>query len=125
MAATDRFDVPPEMRAFAEKSVEQAKEAFEVFISAAEQAVNAAETQAASARAGAKEIGELAIGYAERNIGSSFDFAQRLMRAKDPNDVLMLHSDYVNGQLATLANQARELSKCAANLAGPKQTAMR
>jgi len=28
MAATDRFDVPPEMRAFAEKSVEQARQAF-------------------------------------------------------------------------------------------------
>ena len=26
MAASDRFDVPPEMRAFAEKSVEQARQ---------------------------------------------------------------------------------------------------
>ena len=41
MAVTDRFDVPPEMRAFAEKSVEQARQAFDGFISAAHHAVNA------------------------------------------------------------------------------------
>jgi S-adenosylmethionine:diacylglycerol 3-amino-3-carboxypropyl transferase len=34
MAASDRFEVPPEMRAFAEKSVEQARQAFDGFISA-------------------------------------------------------------------------------------------
>ena len=30
MAAPDRFEIPPEMRAFAEKSVEQARQAFEL-----------------------------------------------------------------------------------------------
>jgi len=39
MAASDRFEVPPEMRAFAEKSVEQARQAFDGFISAAHQAM--------------------------------------------------------------------------------------
>jgi hypothetical protein len=49
----------------AEKSVEQAKHAFDVFISAAQHAVSTAENQAASAQAGAKEVGELAMGFAE------------------------------------------------------------
>ena len=39
MAAQERFEIPSEMRAFAEKSVEQAKQAFDGFISAAHQAV--------------------------------------------------------------------------------------
>ena len=71
------FDIPAEMRAFAEKSVEQAKQAFDTFISAAQQAVNTAANQAASARTGAKEANELAMRFAERNVASSFEFAQR------------------------------------------------
>jgi hypothetical protein len=35
-------------------------------------------------QAGAKEVGELAMGFAERNITSSFEFAQRLLQAKEP-----------------------------------------
>jgi hypothetical protein len=50
MAAPDRFEIPPEMRAFAEKSVEQARQAFDGFISAAHNAVAAFEGQAETAR---------------------------------------------------------------------------
>lgn len=112
------FDVPADMRALVEKSVEQAKEAFEIFMSAAQHAVNSAETQVTSARAGVKEVGDLAMGYAERNVASSFEFAQKLLQAKEPQDVLALHTEYVNAQIATLTDQAKELSKQAVKLSG-------
>ena len=64
MAASDRFDVPPEMRAFAEKSVEHARQAFDGFISAAHQAMSAFEGQAESARKGAKDVTEKAMTFA-------------------------------------------------------------
>jgi phasin len=114
---SSNFEIPAEMRAFAEKSVEQAKLAFDSFVSAAQQAVNTAENQAASARTGAKEAGELAMRFAERNIASSFDFAQKLLRAKDPQEVTALHAEYVKSQVATLTDQAKELSKQAAKMA--------
>lgn len=113
------FEIPAEMRALAEKSVEQAKLAFDSFISAAQQAVNTAENQAASARTGAKEVGDLAMRFAERNIASSFEYAQRLLRAKDAQDMAALHADYVKSQIAVLSDQAKELSKQAAKMAGP------
>jgi phasin len=113
------FEIPAEMRALAEKSVEQAKVAFDGFISAAQQAVNTAENQAASARTGAKEVGDLAMRFAERNIASSFEYAQRLLRAKDAQDVAALHADYVKSQIAVLSDQAKELSKQAVKMAGP------
>ena len=37
-----RFDIPADMRTLAEKSVEQAKQAFDIFISAAQHAVSTA-----------------------------------------------------------------------------------
>jgi phasin len=106
------------MRAFAEKSVEQAKQAFDNFISAAQQAAKNVENQAASARTGAKEASELAMRFAERNVASSFEFAQRLLHAKDFQEVTALQAEYVKSQMAALTDQAKELSKQASKIAG-------
>jgi phasin len=115
---TPRFEIPADMRAVAEKSVEQARQAFDIFISAAQHAVSTAENQAASVQAGAKDVGELAIGFAERNIASSFEFAQRLLQAKDPKDVMALHADYVNSQIAARTEQGKELGERLAKMTG-------
>ena len=86
--------------------------------SAAQHAVSTAENQAATAQAGAKEVGELAMGFAERNIASSFEFARKLLQAKDPKDVMALHAEYVNSQIAVLTEQGKELTSRASKMAG-------
>lgn len=116
---TAAFDISNEMRNFAEKSVEQARVAFDSFVSAAQQAVNTAQSQAVTAQTGAREVGELAMRFAETNISSSFQFAQRLFQAKDAQEVAKLHTEYVNSQMAALADQAKELSQKAASMAKP------
>jgi hypothetical protein len=113
-----RFEIPADMQALAEKSVEQAKQAFEIFVSAAQHAIGTAEHQAASAQAGAMEVGELAMAFAERNIASSFAFAQKLLQAREAKDVMALHAEYVDSQIAALIEQGKELSKRAAKMAG-------
>ena len=102
MAASDRFEVPPEMRAFAEKSVEQARQAVDGFISAAHQAMSAFEGQAETARKGARDVTEKAMIFAERNIASAFAFAQNLVQARDLQEVLRLQSDYIRQQMQAL-----------------------
>jgi len=112
------FEIPAEVRAFAEKSMEQAKQAFDSFVAATQNAVNAAGNQAAFARTGAKEMGDMAARFTERNIVSSFEFAQKLVRAKDSGEVMALYADYVKCQCAALTDQAKELSKEAVKFAG-------
>jgi len=107
----ENFEVPPEMRAFAEKSVEQAKQAFEGFISAAHRTVSTFEGQAETARKGAKDLGEKAMAFAERNITSSFEFAQKLVRAKDIDEILKLQADYIKTEMGVLTDQAKELGE--------------
>jgi phasin len=110
--ATNRaepFQIPPEMRAIAESSVAQAKQAIEGFISAAHRTVSALEGQADTARKGAKDVGEKAMEFAERNITSSFDLAQKLVRAKDVQEMLALQAAYIQTQMQVLAEQAKEL----------------
>jgi phasin len=113
MAATDRFEIPPEMRAFAEKSVEQAKQAFDGFISAAHNAVTAFEGHAESARKGAKHVTEKAMDFAEQNVATSFEFAQKLLRAKDVQEVMKLQAEFIRTQMQVLAEQAKELGESA------------
>ena len=117
------FQVPPEMRVFAEQSVEQAKKAFESFITATQQAVSTFEGQAAAAQTGAKGMTQKAVLFAERNVSASFEFAQKLMRAKDPEEVFRLNAEYVKSQMQALAQQAQELgqtAKSAMDQARPK-----
>ena len=77
-----------------------------------------AETQAKGAQTGVKEAGELAMRFAERNIASSFDFAQKLVQAKDPQEVMALHAEYTKSQIAALTEQAKELGEKATKMAG-------
>jgi phasin len=113
----DRFELPPEMRAFAEKSVEQTRQAFENFMSAAQRAVSAFGGQAETARLGAKEVTEKALSFAQQNIASSFDFAQQLVQAKNVQDVLRLQTEYIQRQMQVLSEQAKELGERAAKAA--------
>lgn len=117
MAASDRFEVPPELRTFAEKSVEQARQAFDGFISAAHHAMSAFEGQAESARKGARDVTEKAMTFAERNMASAFEFAQELVRARDLQEVLRLQGDYIRRQMEALTEQARELGESTSKVA--------
>jgi phasin len=118
----NRFDMSAEMRAFAEKGLDQAKAAFDAFASAAQQAATVAQTQAMTAQSGARELTQLAMRYAERNVASSFEFAQKLMHAKDAAEVAALHSEYVNSQMGVLTEQAREMSRQASKMGGTGST---
>ena len=117
MTATERFEMPPEMRALAEKSVEQARQAFDGFISAAHRAVTAFEGQAESARKGAKDVTEKAIVFAQNNIATSFDFAQKLVQARNVEEVLKLQADYIKTQMQVLTEQAKALGESTSKVA--------
>jgi phasin len=113
-----KFEVPAEMRALAEKSVAQAKQAFDGFIAATQHAVGTAETQVKTMQTGAKGTGELAMKFAERNVTASFEFAQKLLHAKDAKEVAALQAEYMKSQMATLTEQAKELGQQATKMSG-------
>jgi hypothetical protein len=75
------------------------------------------------ARSGAKDVGEKAMTFAQRNIMASFEFAQKLVRAKDVQEMMKLQTDYIQSQMQTLGEQAKELqnaSKAAMDSGKPK-----
>ncbi len=114
------YEIPAEMRDFAEKSVEQARKAFEGFIGAAQKAVTAAEASPFAVPGGVKEVGAKAVAYAEANVKAAFDHAQKLVHAKDLQEVLALQNDYLKTQLSTLQDQAKEFGAAVQKAVTPK-----
>ena len=74
---TQNYEIPPEMREFAEKSVEQARKAIDGFMSAAQKTADTFEGSATTVQASAKEPTRKTFSYAEQNIAAAFDLAQK------------------------------------------------
>ena len=109
----DRFEIPKEMRSMAEASFEQARKTFEKFVASAQATAGSIEERGATVRAGAKDVSSKAISFAEKNVQASLDYAQSLLKAKDLPEVMKLHSDFVQGQMRALAEQASEMGQIA------------
>jgi hypothetical protein len=50
-----------------------------------------------------------AMSFAENNVNAAFDLAQKLVRAKDVNEVLALQSEFAKSQMAAMQTQAKGL----------------
>jgi phasin len=120
----DRFEIPKDMRAMAEASFDQARKAFEKFVSSAQATAGTIEERGATVRAGARDFSARALSYAEKNVQASLDYAQSLLHAKDLTEVMRLHGEYVQTQMRSLAEQASEMgqivTKAAMDAAKPK-----
>jgi phasin len=120
----DRFEIPKDMRSMAEASVDQARKAFDKFVSSAQATAGTIEERGATVRAGAKDFSARAISYAEKNVQASLDYARSLLHAKDLTEVMRLHGEYVQTQMRSLAEQASEMgqivTKAAMDAAKPK-----
>ena len=108
------FGVPSDMRALAEQGVEQAKAAFNTFMNAAHEAATRIEGQAKAAQEGARDVGDKAMAYAEQNVAAAFDFAQKAVRAGNPQELLKLQTEYVQAQMQMLSEQVKALGEAAA-----------
>lgn len=107
----NKFEFPKEMRAMAEASFDQARQAFDKFMSNAQSTAASMENRGESVRASAKDVSAKAISYAEQNVAASLDHAQKLLQAKDLGDVMRLQSEYVQSQMKSLADQASEMGQ--------------
>lgn len=117
MAGNTPYEVPTEMREFAERSVEQARKAFDGFIGAAQKAVDSAHGSAETARVNTHDVARKAISYAETNVAAAFDLAQKLVQSKDLTEVMSHQAEFVKAQMAALQTQFKEIGAAAQDVA--------
>jgi phasin len=98
--------------------VEQARKAMDGFIGAAQKTVDTFEGSANTMQASAKDMTRKTFTYAEQNIAAAFEFAQKMVRAKDMQEAMQAQAEYVRSQFEAMQAQMRELGSSA-------QTAMK
>jgi phasin len=115
--SSERLEMPNDVRAFAEQSLTQAKKAFDSLLQNATQAVEQMEGRAEAVQTGAKDIAKKSMSYAEQNVAASFEFAEKLVRAKDPAEIMRLQTEFLGRQMQTLSAQIQDLGQSAARMA--------
>ena len=111
--STSGIGVPEHVRQAAEASIAQAKQAVDQCLRQATNFQEKTETSAQSVRAGARAMNQNVLAAAEANIHASFDFAQQLVRAKDPQEIVTLQQKFLQQQLARLQDQMEQMGSTA------------
>src|ERR1700733_2149879 len=120
--ASHPFEIPVELRNMAQKNVDQARKAFEGFFEAAQTATKNFEGTTSKLRIGAQGINSKAVGFAEENVRAAFDHADKLVHAKDAEEIATLQFEYARAQMALLQEQAKELGSIIQKAATPPGT---
>ncbi len=107
------YEIPPEMRDFAEKSVEQARKAIDGFMSAAQKTADTFEGSAATVQTSARDAARKTFTYTEQNLNAAFDLAQRMVRAKDMQEAMQIQAEFVRSQFEAMQAQMKEFGSMA------------
>lgn len=109
MATKTPYEVPAEMRDFAEKSVDQAKKAFDGFMGAAHKTIEQTAASGGSAVSNVQDMTRKSMSYAENNVSAAFELAQKLVRAKDLAEVMQHQTEFLKSQMASMQAQMKEI----------------
>jgi phasin len=105
------FEVPEQMRAFAEKGVSQARDNYAKFKDVAETHNGTIEAVFTIASKGASEYSARLMEIVKANTTTNLDFAQELLGVKSPSEAMELWTSHARKQLETVTAQAKELSE--------------
>ena len=114
---TRPLEIPKEMRTVAEQSVEQAKLAFNSYLQATKEAVSTFEEWVKANQASAQGITRKAMSFAERNVLSAFEFAQKIVQANDIPELMRMQTEFVQSQIQVLSEQVKDLGEIATKAA--------
>ncbi len=109
--------VPEAVRAMAEQTVAQSREAYESAKGSMEEAVEVLEKSIDQAGQGAAAINRKVIDNAQANLNKGFDFAKEMAGAKNIAEIMELQSSFVRKQFEVLTAQADEIRELSTKVA--------
>ena len=111
------FEVPEQMRAFAEKGVSQARDSYAKFKDAAESNNGTIEAVFSSVSKGASEYSAKLMEMMKATTTANLDFAQELIGVKSPTEAMELWTAHAKKQFEAIAAQAKELAELSQKVA--------
>jgi phasin len=106
-------EIPAAYREIAEKSVSQAKEAYEKLKAASEEASEVLEETYTTASKGAADYGLLLIEALRANANANFDYARDLFSVKSFSEVVELSTAHARKQFEAVTAQTKDLAALA------------
>ncbi len=114
---------PEGLRAIAEQSVTQSRDAYENARSTMEASIEALERSLDQAGQGAAALNRKVIDITQTNLNTGFDLAKDLAGAKNAAEIMEVQASFVRKQFGAFATQAEEVrtltSKIAQDTASP------
>jgi phasin len=111
------FEVPEQMRAFAEKGVSQARDSYAKFKDVAESNNSTIEAVFASASKGASQYSAKLMEMMKANTSATLDFTQELISAKTPSEALELWTTHAKKQYEAFTADSKELAELSRKVA--------
>jgi len=97
------MEVPPQVREFAEKSVDQAEKAISSFIESATKSI-------ATVPGPMTEVSKQVLALTEASLKAQFEQARKLMQAKSINEVMLLQSEFMRDQFGATTDQFKKMT---------------
>jgi len=111
------FEVPEQVRAFAEKGVSQARDNYARFKDVAESNNSTMEAVFSNATKGYSEYSAKLMEIVKSNTSASLDFAQELVSVKTPSEALELWTSHAKKQFEAYSAWSKELTELSQRVA--------
>ncbi|WP_315704581.1 MULTISPECIES: phasin [unclassified Bradyrhizobium] len=98
-----KLEVPTELRDLAEKTIEQAEKAFQMFFDAAGKSISAVPGPAA-------DISKQALSLTEQNMKSAFEHARKLVHATELEEAMRIQSEFLRTQFSNAGEHMRTIT---------------
>ena len=105
------FEVPEQVRSFAEKGVSQARDNYAKFKEAAESNNSTIEAVFACASKGASAYSAKLMEFMKANTTANLDFTHELLGIKSPAEAVELYTSHTRKSFETLTAQTKELTE--------------
>jgi phasin len=111
------FEVPEQMRAFAEKGVSQARDSYAKFKDIAETHNGTIEAVFTTVSKGASDYSAKLMEMMKSNSTATLDFAQALLGVKSPSEAMELWTAHAKQQYEAFTASAKELAELSQKVA--------
>lgn len=102
-------DQAEKMREMAQTTLDKAKDAVSKYMAESQKMREKADTTVRTSYSTAKEMNEKAVAFAEANVRAGFELAERLLQAKDPQEMGTVYQNHLKEQMEKMNAQFREL----------------
>jgi hypothetical protein len=97
------------MREMAQTTLDKAKEAVSKYMAESQKLREKADSSVRATYSTAKEMNEKAVAFAEANVQAGFELAERLLQAKNPQEMGTIYQSHLKEQMEKMNAQFREL----------------